>query len=249
MVPAPPAPRVTEPPSRAPVAISSAAPARLLIDVTGVIKRDAGTGIQRVVKKVVEAIYRDGDYQIPVLAARALDGRLYTAHEYAASLLGQPPRAADAEIEPLPGDRFLMLSDSWNAFEELAPLFARIREKGGEIVSCVFDLIPELYPHACHDVTVPLYDAWLRKALVESDGFLAISRTVAREFAAFVAARGLPHPKRPQDRLVSLRQRHGARDAKPAARKNPGRRRGRDAGVPLRLDARTAQGPAHGVRL
>ena len=38
---------------------SSGAPARLLIDVTGVIKRDAGTGIQRVVKKVVEALYRD----------------------------------------------------------------------------------------------------------------------------------------------------------------------------------------------
>jgi glycosyltransferase involved in cell wall biosynthesis len=86
-----------------------------------------------------------------------------------------------------------MLSDSWNAFDELAPLFARIREQGGEIISCVFDLIPELHPHACHDVTVPLYDAWLRKALVESDGFLAISRTVAEELAAFVESRALPH--------------------------------------------------------
>ncbi len=192
-IPARAASRVAEAPSQAPAATVSGAPARLLIDVTGVIKRDAGTGIQRVVKKVVEAVYRDDGYEIPVLAARALEGRLYSAHEYAASLVGQPPRAADAEIEPRPGDRFLMLSDSWNAFEELAPLFARIRQQGGEIVSCVFDLIPELYPHACHDVTVPLYDAWLRKALVESDGFLAISRTVALELAAFVADRGLPH--------------------------------------------------------
>ena len=111
-------PRGGRAPSQAPAATVSGAPARLLIDVTGVIKRDAGTGIQRVVKKVVEAVYRDYGYEIPVLAARALEGRLYSAHEYAASLVGQPPRAADAEIEPRPGDRFLMLSDSWNAFEE-----------------------------------------------------------------------------------------------------------------------------------
>ncbi len=190
------------PPLSAPVAVSlnaaagskaSVPPARLLVDVTGVIKRDAGTGIQRVVKKVVQALYGGESYEIPVLAVRGVDGRLYSAHEYAATLEGASARGADEQIEPCPGDRFLMLSDSWNAFDELAPLFARIREQGGEIISCVFDLIPELHPHACHDVTVPLYDAWLRKALVESDGFLAISRTVAEELAAFVESRALPH--------------------------------------------------------
>ncbi|HEY8137202.1 MAG TPA: glycosyltransferase family 1 protein, partial [Methylocystis sp.] len=150
-------------------------------------------GIQRVVKKVVQALYGGESYEIPTLAVRGVDGRLYSAHEYAATLKGAPARGPDEQIEPCPGDRFLMLSDSWNAFDELAPLFARIREQGGEIISCIFDLIPELHPHACHDVTVPLYDAWLRKALVESDGFLAISRTVAEELAAFVESRALPH--------------------------------------------------------
>jgi len=171
----------------------SAAPRRLLVDVTGTIKRDAGTGIQRVVKKVVEALYRGDAYDIPALAVRAQDGRLYTAHAYAATLIGGAPRAADAEIEVEPGDRLLLLSDSWNAFNELAPLFARIRAQGGELISCVFDLIPELHPHACHEVTPKLYDAWLRKALLESDAFLAISSTVADELAEFVTTRGFPH--------------------------------------------------------
>ena len=112
--------------------------------MTGVIKRDAGTGIQRVVKKVVQALYGGESYEIPALAVRAVDGRLYSAHEYAATLEGAPSRGPDEQIEPCPGDRFLMLSDSWNAFDELAPLFARIREQGGEIISCVFDLIPEV---------------------------------------------------------------------------------------------------------
>jgi glycosyltransferase involved in cell wall biosynthesis len=170
-----------------------APPRRLLVDVTGTIKRDAGTGIQRVVKKVVEALYSAQTYEIPSLAVRAQDGRLFSAHAFAASLSGATPREADREIEPEPGDRLLLLSDSWNAFDELAPLFARIRARGGEIISCVFDLIPALHPHACHEVTPPLYDAWLRRALVESDAFLAISHTVAEELADFVEQRGLAH--------------------------------------------------------
>ena len=104
-----------------PCRTTSIAPKRLLVDVTGVIKRDAGTGIQRVVKKVVEALYGDETYDIPAIAVRSVDGRLFTAHAYAATLAGKAPRAPDMEIEIEPGDRFFMLSDSWNAFDELAP--------------------------------------------------------------------------------------------------------------------------------
>lgn len=172
---------------------SSSTARRLLVDVTGTVKRDAGTGIQRVVKKVTQALYQDADLPIPAIAVRCEGGRLFTCHAFVASLTGRTPLGDDEEIAIEPGDRFFMLSDTWNAFEEFAPLFRRIRSGGGEIVSCIFDLIPELYPHACHEATVPLYDAWLRKALVESDGFIAISRTVGEELAAFVKERGLPH--------------------------------------------------------
>lgn len=185
----------TPPPEAAPAPsapLRTALPARrLLIDVTGTAKRDAGTGIQRVVKEVVRAC-AGAAFDIPVLAVRCEDGRVYTAHAFTA-VLGGAETGPDREIAVAAGDRFLMLSDSWNAFETLAPVFGRIRAEGGEIVSCVFDLIPELYPHACHEATVPRYRAWLRKALVESDAFLAISRTVAEELADYVAASGLPH--------------------------------------------------------
>lgn len=183
--PAPPAePRASMSPSKA---------RRLLVDVTGTVKRDAGTGIQRVVKKVTQALYEDGDVAIPAIAVRCEGGRLFTCNEFVASLTGAAPKGNDRELSIEAGDRFFMLSDTWNAFDEFAPVFARIRAGGGEIVSCIFDLIPELYPHACHEVTVPRYDAWLRKALVESDSFIAISRTVGEELASFVRERGLAH--------------------------------------------------------
>jgi len=177
----------------APAARSAPAPARrLLVDVTGTIKRDAGTGIQRVVKEVVRGLYSGESFDIPAFAVRCENGRLLSANSFVAELVGADA-APDSEIDIESGDRFLMLSDSWNAFEELAPIFAKICREGGEVVSCIFDLIPELYPHACHEVTVPRYRAWLRKALVESDSFLAISKTVADELADYVAAQRLPH--------------------------------------------------------
>ncbi|WP_292532394.1 glycosyltransferase family 1 protein [Methylocystis sp.] len=165
---------------------------RLLVDVTGTIKRDAGTGIQRVVKEVTRGLYSGDSFDISVVAVQCAGGRLLTANSFVAELVGGDA-LPDSEIAIQAGDRLLMLSDSWNAFDELAPIFEQIRDEGGEIVTCVFDLIPELYPHACHEVTVPRYCAWLRKALLESDSFLAISRTVADELADYVAAQGLPH--------------------------------------------------------
>lgn len=168
---------------------------RLLIDVTGTVKRDAGTGIQRVVKEIVRAFSAHDDYSLPVVAVRCESGRLLAANAFVASLSGAETAspAADPEIGIAPGDRFLMLSDSWNAFEALAPVLASIRANGGEIVSCIFDLIPELYPGACHEATVPRYRAWLRRGLIECDAFIAISQTVAQELADYVALEKLPH--------------------------------------------------------
>lgn len=191
----PPPPQATPsmPAPGAPAARGAPLPARrLLVDVTGTVKRDAGTGIQRVVKEVVRGLYGGDNFDIPAVAVRCEGGRLLSANGFVAELVGGVV-APDSEIAIEAGDRFLMLSDSWNAFDELAPVFEKIRDEGGEVVTCIFDLIPELYPHACHEVTVPRYRAWLRKALLESDGFLAISRTVADELADYVAAQGLTH--------------------------------------------------------
>lgn len=165
---------------------------RLLIDVTGTVTRDAAGGIERVVKNVARALHGADDLGIPALAVRCDKGRLFACHAFVASLTGAPA-ARDVEIDAAPGDRFLMLSDSWNVFDEYAELLERVRSRGGEIISCVFDLIPELYPYACHEATVPRYRAWLRRTLLESDAVLAISRTVAEELAAFVRSRALPH--------------------------------------------------------
>ncbi|HEY8125613.1 MAG TPA: glycosyltransferase family 1 protein, partial [Methylocystis sp.] len=136
----------SEPPTQAasgegaPAAQGAPLPARrLLVDVTGTIKRDAGTGIQRVVKEVTRGLYSGESFDMPAVAVRCEGGRLLTANGFIGELVGGDA-APDSEIAIAGGDRFLMLSDSWNAFDELAPIFAKIRKEGGEVVTCIFDL-------------------------------------------------------------------------------------------------------------
>ena len=165
---------------------------RLLVDVSGTIKRDAGTGIQRVVKEIMRAYCQAKSFEIPILAVRCENNRLFTANDFTKTL-GGDVSGPDIEINVSSGDCILMLSDSWNAFDELAPVIEKVHKQGGRIITCIFDLIPELYPHACHEVTVPRYQAWLRRALLESDAFLAISKSVATELADYVEINKLPH--------------------------------------------------------
>ena len=174
------------------------------------------------------------------MAVRCEDGRLLTANGFVAELVGGDA-APDSEIAIA---RRRPFSDAFRQLERLRRTradFAKIRDEGGEVVTCIFDLIPELYPHACHEVTVPRYRAWLRKALLESDSFLAISRTVADELADYVAAQRLPH--RPGLKIgwfhcgsdLALRADAAPRDKVKAAVA------GRCAGLSRRRHDRTAQ--------
>ncbi|MGZ9092750.1 MAG: glycosyltransferase family 4 protein, partial [Rhodoplanes sp.] len=110
----PPPPDATTPSASGEVAAAARGaplPARrLLVDVMGTIKRDAGTGIQRVVKEVTRGLYSGESFDLPVLAARCEDGRLLTANGFIAELVGGDA-APDSEIAIAGGDRFLMLSD------------------------------------------------------------------------------------------------------------------------------------------
>ena len=132
--------------------------------------------------------------------------------------------APDSEIAIAGGDRFLMLSDSWNAFDELAPVFAQIRGRG----------------RRGRHLHLRSHSGALSARLPRSDG-AALSRLAAqgapreRQFPRDFANRrrrtrrlcrraGAAASSRPQDRLVSLRLRSCAARRRRAARQNPKRR-------------------------
>jgi glycosyltransferase involved in cell wall biosynthesis len=166
---------------------------RLLVDVTTIVAKDDRTGIQRVVRSVAAALYREDDLSgVTPVAVRLDSGRLVSCESWIARETGAPQTVPDAGIEIAPGDCLLMLDNSWEDFARFDGVFAQVRAAGGSVVSCIYDLIPQLYRGASVGRVPEIHLAWLKAALVECDGMIAISQTVAEELCAFVADRKLP---------------------------------------------------------
>ena len=174
--------------------VTKPAPAqRLLVDVTAIVAHDDRTGIQRVVRQVVRALYAESDLGVTPIAVRLRDGKLWTCEAYVAAETGRAKSAEDCPLAIETGDRLLMLDNSWKNFSAFTNVFAEVRKKQGAIVSCVYDLIPQLYKGASVGDVPEVHLAWLKAALLESDGMIAISRTVAEELCAFIVDEKLPH--------------------------------------------------------
>lgn len=164
-----------------------AEPGRILIDVTGTVARDMGTGIERVVKDLSGALLAADPAHC--LLVRGDRGRLLRC----VAPLGAADRSSDAELDIRPGDQFLILADAWNYPEAYAGIFDAIHAGGGRVVVCVHDVIPELYPAACHERTVALFGPWLRDVLADADGILSVSRASGADLVRLVTEKNLPH--------------------------------------------------------
>jgi glycosyltransferase involved in cell wall biosynthesis len=192
-------PDIAQPPdsgrSTAPIPISEAQPARLLIDVTATTKMDPHTGIQRVVKSLVAEFYRARERHplLRPLAVRLAGDKLISCENFVASLLGEALSGPEAPVTIGPGDRLFMLADSWREFDAFAPIFREVRSKGGAVFTCVYDLIPVLLPAVTWGDTPEVHEHWLRSSALLCDGMIAISRTVADETVEFIGERDVPH--------------------------------------------------------
>ena len=166
---------------------------RLLIDVSNIVSTDPRTGIQRVVRNVVESLYRMRDLGTVVPVAVRLEGNaLVSCESFVARLTGVAQTVADARIDIAPGDCLLMLDSSWHQFDAFGEVFATIHSRGGILVNCMYDLIPERLPGSCIGIIPGIFSRWLREVTLESNGIIAISKTVADEFSDYVIAANVP---------------------------------------------------------
>lgn len=167
----------------------AAPPRRILIDVTGTVLRDMGTGIERMTK----------DLSAALLAADPENCRLVRCDKggllECVEPIGSKRRELDTPLAIEPGDQLLILADAWNYPQAYDGVFDAVHEAGGRVIVCVPDVIPELYPAACHERTVELYQPWLRTILTTADGVLSISRAARDDLVSVVAERRLPHRK------------------------------------------------------
>ena len=170
------------------------APRQLLVDVSALATTDLKTGIQRVVRSVLLALFADpppGWRVEPVFSTGANRPYQY-ARRYTLAFLGVAgPALEDAPADLHPGDAFLGLDLFTNGTAQNESLLRSMRDHGVQVFFVVYDLLPVLRPDFFPFGTEQYFGEFLRTVAAVSDGLLCISRSVADELAAWIAAEGI----------------------------------------------------------
>lgn len=159
-----------------------------LVDISNLVVTDAGTGIQRVVRHIldellntqppgyrVEPIYLDNDGVFRY--ARSYCNRRYFAGE---SL------PADEPVEFTQDDFYLGLDLTAHLVPEHLELFRGLRNRGIKLCFIVYDLLPILRPDCFRPELLPMFRAWYESISEVADSVMCISRSVADEFETWL---------------------------------------------------------------
>lgn len=172
-------------------AVSPAPPKRrLLVDVSNLIRSDARTGIQRVVRAMLGQLaqHSGSTYVLqPVFASR--DHGYCLAQFDPADGRVIPARPDDADLFRLavsPHDVFLGLDLAANIIPYVEDEFISWRRQGVSVNFVIYDLLPHLKPKWFQSSTVRNYRRWLGVLARQSDRCLCISQTVSKELAGLI---------------------------------------------------------------
>jgi glycosyltransferase involved in cell wall biosynthesis len=166
---------------------------QLLVDVSNLAARDAGTGIQRVVRNIVRELLAEppsGFDVVPV--AFDATGACRHATAFARRMRGAPPPDAvpagagiDAPVDALAdaraGDVFLGLDLSAHIVPGERAQFERWRDAGVALHFVVYDLIPLLRPDVVDPGIRRHLEQWYAAIGELADGLCCISRAVASD--------------------------------------------------------------------
>ncbi|CAN7213031.1 glycosyltransferase [Variovorax paradoxus] len=162
---------------------------QLFVDVSELVQRDWQSGIQRLVKSLLWALFEAPPvgYRIePVYAVKGEPGYNY-ARKFSLHFLGcSTASLQDAPIDARDGDVFVGLDLQPHIVLEQTAFYRELRQIGVRVEFVVYDLLPVLLSNRFFDGAKDLHERWL-KAISENDGVLAISNSVANEFTAWLS--------------------------------------------------------------
>lgn len=170
-------------------------PPRLLIDVEQLARFDHHSGIQRVVKNVVETLVTRKQHVCRAVPVRLGQKNLVRWDNIVPAITGLAGLQQGPEVHIQQGDILLMLDASWDYFADFREIFARVRQQQGRVYTVVYDLIHTLYPHLTDPRMAVMVSRWLHAAVQNSDGLVCISRAVAEELRTYIQEKKLPHAR------------------------------------------------------
>jgi len=153
---------------------------RLLVDVSAIIRHDAQTGIQRVVRAVWSELRRrdgQGFKLVPVCATNSR-GYCYAPIDF----LDRPRRALPKEpVSARSGDKFLGLDLSAHFLPKYRQQVRAWRAHGATVHLVVYDLLPLLRPQWFSAATGRHFRNWFNVLAEDADQAICISKQVSRD--------------------------------------------------------------------
>jgi glycosyltransferase involved in cell wall biosynthesis len=156
----------------------------MFVDVSELIHRDQNTGIQRVVRSILQELLTNGveGYEVAPVYANTETLGYRRATQFTARFLKQEPVTAEDEwIQFQAGDIFFGLDVQFAVIPSQAPFYQELRRSGVEIVFMVHDLLPLLSPHFFEGGVLEFYEKWLLTIAQVADGIVCVSKAVADE--------------------------------------------------------------------
>ncbi|MBF5003877.1 glycosyltransferase family 4 protein [Diaphorobacter caeni] len=165
-------------------------PRQLLVDVSELVRVDARSGIQRVVRSVLQQWLSNPPPGFNVLPVKAsLEEGYRYARTFTASFLGcSSTNQVDEIVEYSAGDIFFGLDFHPQIVVSNAAIYQRMRDDGVAVKFLIYDLLsitmPQFFPPGASDAFL----AWLN-VVVRSNEMICISKTVADELSKWVEER------------------------------------------------------------
>jgi glycosyltransferase involved in cell wall biosynthesis len=181
---------------------------QLLIDISELVKRDAKTGIQRVVRSLLTEMLLNppADYDVhPIYANQLSLGYRYAnrfkkkffASDADKVAMGESntSNGEDPVIETQPGDIFLGIDLQADIVQAQKKYLSAIRLSGSKIYFVVYDLLPILFPNAFPSAAEFNHRQWLLE-ISKFDGIICISKAVADDYRAWAGVHIPDLPKK-----------------------------------------------------
>jgi glycosyltransferase involved in cell wall biosynthesis len=174
-----------------PQAANAGAPrgGQLLVDVSVLARHDAGTGVQRATKELLNEISRAPPDGYVVRTVRASRWRSY---RYLGGL------NASSKVRARPGDIFLGLDLSSRILPRHRLQLLRWQATGVRLCVVMHDLLPLLNPTWFTRRNARAYRAWIHTVAVHADSVVCVSRYVAEHFKIWLADHGFDRESAPQ---------------------------------------------------
>lgn len=160
---------------------------RLYVDLSVILRNDAGTGIQRVVRALWLGLSQRHLAQfdvVPVLASSQA-GYCHVSGGLAGNRLPKGCRAGDP-VAAGPGDVFLGLDLAAHLLPWYRRQFRAWKNAGVQCHFVVYDLLPHSHPQFFRPITRRKFARWLEFVAEHADRILCISRDVADQVAVWL---------------------------------------------------------------